>query len=426
MTKTQIQRPLPRYTSYPPITSWNGDISEASWISNIKEHRSEEGLDLYLHIPFCESLCFYCGCNRTITKKKSRGTDLVDALLKEWKMYLDINPNLKPSSIHFGGGTPTFLEVEDLRRLLIGILGETQNSHVFKAIEIDPRVTTLEHLKLLKEFNFNKISLGVQDFSLEVQKNINRIQSFELVKDFLENCPEGLEEINFDLIYGLPGQTIETMQMTLDYVDILKPTSIAFYQYAHMPSRLKNQRAIDESLLPSLEEREAIHDLGRDFLSKNNYKEIGFDHYALEDSLLWNCEKKRELKRNFMGFTHQKAPILIGLGPTSISKSQKFHVQNEKKTENYYQFIENGKFPLIFGHKISEEDTQREGVIMELMCNGIIDTTKVPELSKKAQKEFNELLSADYGSLKDNLFTINQKGRIHLRSIATIFDGYLN
>lgn len=425
MTKIQNQRPLPRYTSYPPITCWNGDISEDSWISNIKEHSSSEGLDLYLHIPFCESLCFYCGCNRTITKKKSRGTVLVDALLKEWQMYLEINPNLKPSSIHFGGGTPTFLEVSDLRRLLEFILGD-DHSKIFKAIEIDPRVTTAEHLELLKEFQFNKISLGIQDFSPEVQKNINRVQSFELVKEFLENCPKELEEINFDLIYGLPGQTVETMQMTLDYVDILRPTSIAFYQYAHMPSRLKNQRAIDESLLPSFEEREVIHDLGRKFLSNNHYKEIGFDHYALENSLLWNCELRRELKRNFMGFTHQKAPLLIGLGPTSISKSRNHHVQNEKNTENYYQFIENGKFPLIFGHKISEEDTQREGVIMELMCNGIIDTTKMPELSKKAQKEFNELLSADYGSLKDNLFTINQKGRIHLRSIATIFDGYLN
>lgn len=417
----------PRYTSYPPVPFWISPPKEEEWISHIKASYSEKGVDLYVHVPFCEKLCYYCGCNRTITKNHSVEIPFVDLVLKEWDLYLKklgFSPLI--NSIHFGGGTPTFLSSKNLERLLSNLL-KNKSESFHGSIEIDPRTVKSDHMDVMKTYGITRVSLGIQDFDEKVQKAINRLQSFEMVKNVVDELRlRHFESINFDVIYGLPLQTPETIKRTFELVAELRPDMIAYYSYAHLPSKIKNQRLINEEDLPLNEEKRILYELGKKILLAAGYFDVGMDHFSLEDGFLYEAKKKGELTRNFMGYLDKKSNVLIGLGPTSISDSSMSFIQNEKTNQGYQEKIENGLLPISIGHTHSEEDKEAQRIILDLMCNEKTNF-KIDELNHQ-EKVLEELA----GMQKDGLvhfggdqLEVLDDGKKFLRNVAMIFDHHL-
>jgi len=368
----------PRYTSYPTVPYWSKDVFDKNlWAERVRSafeiSNEKDGISLYIHLPFCESLCTYCGCNTRITKNHAVEEPYVDAVLKEWAMYFDIigdRPVIR--EIHLGGGTPTFFSPENLKRLINTILSNADvHPDADFGFEGHPANTSYEHLKVLYELGFRRVSLGIQDFDPKVQFIINRIQTFEQVKNVTEWARQiGYTSVNYDLIYGLPLQNRESLTDTVEKVGILMPDRIAFYSYAHVPWIKPGQRRFTEKHLPSPDEKRALYDLGHDMLTALGYYDIGMDHFALSEDTLYHAEQGKKLHRNFMGYTHQYTRLLVGLGVSSISDTWDAYAQNVKTVEEYIAMVNNGELPVVKGHFLSVEDMIIRKHILNIMCKG--------------------------------------------------------
>jgi oxygen-independent coproporphyrinogen III oxidase len=426
--------PTPRYTSYPTVPYWNATgINQDSWKDSVlKTFHSEKGeICLYIHLPFCENLCTFCACNKRITINHAIEQPYLQAVLKEWKFYLSIFPQ-KPiiKEIHLGGGTPTFFSPENLVQLIQGLTKDAliADDHEF-SVEVHPNFSTEEHLKKLAEVGFNRISIGVQDFDPKVQFAINRMQSFEKTKEVVDWAKKyNYQSINIDLIYGLPHQTVQSVEHSMQLIQTLMPHRIAFYSYAHVPWKSKVQRRYSDQDLPKAEDKWKMYQRGKELLEAAGFLSIGMDHFALPNDKMMLASKNGNLHRNFMGYTTTKSKLLIGLGASSISDSWTAFVQNEKTVEDYQASVMNGELPIVNGHLLNMEDEIIRALILDLMCKG---TTIIPE--EKLDKTYVENVFKQVQNLeKDNLvhlektkITVTPKGNSFIRNICACLDAKL-
>ncbi len=370
--------PGPRYTSYPTVPFWKNDqLSENEWIESINTNYNffqSSNISVYIHLPFCESLCTFCGCHKRITKNHAVETPYLEAVLKEWSLYLEklpFQPNIK--ELHFGGGTPTFFSAQNLRHLVEELFQakEVDPSSIELSFEAHPNNTTSEQLIELYDFGFRRLSLGIQDYNPEVQKAIHRIQSFEQVKKVHEAARAiGYISISHDLVFGLPKQTLEAIIDTVNKTLELKPDRISLYSYAHVPWIKGNgQRGFDENDLPQSEVKRALYEKAKQLLEINGYKEIGMDHFALDHDDLAKAFQEKKLHRNFMGYTTKATSCMIGLGMSAISDSWFGFAQNDKSVEGYIALLEENKLPIFRGHLLSDLEVEIRGYILDLMCH---------------------------------------------------------
>ncbi len=428
--------PGPRYTSYPTVPYWSDTPTEIQWINSISKALDESeqqgiGAALYIHIPFCESLCTYCGCNTRITRNHNVSGSYVTTLLKEWALYVSrLNRKITVSEIHLGGGTPTFLTPEELALLVRGILILANTSNVIDfSIEADPRVTKPQHLQKLYELGFKRLSLGIQDFDLAVQEIVRRVQSEELVQKITTQARSiGFNSINYDLIYGLPLQTLNSIEKTIQAVRRLRPDRIAFYAYAHVPWIKPGQRRFTEADLPSGDEKRALYELGRKMLEQDGYHEIGMDHFALETDGLWEAARTQKLHRNFMGYTTKQVAPLIGLGVSAIGDAWSVFSQNEKLIETYQARVEKGEIPIFRGHVLSHEDEVLRRHILNLMTrletNWALEGEFIDHL-QTIQERLSELESDGLVQFEGKVCRVTEKGRPFLRNVCMAFDARL-
>mgnify|MGYP005983261193 CR=1 FL=1 len=425
--------PGPRYTSYPTVPYWDlTSFSVEKWIETLKksflESNQKEGISLYLHLPFCESLCTFCACHKRITKQHNVETPYIQAVLKEWKLYVDLLPE-KPviREIHLGGGTPSFFSPENLKFLLENIisLAEIHPEKEF-SFEGHPNNTTREHLQTLYNLGFRRVSFGVQDYDAEVQKAIHRIQPLENVKNVTEIAREiGYESVSHDLVFGLPFQSLEKVLNTIKITESLDPDRIAFYSYAHVPwIKGVGQRGFKDEDLPSGEEKRELYEKGKESLEKMGYLEIGMDHFSLQTDSLYQSMINKKIHRNFMGYTSSSTQVMIGLGVSSISDSWYAFAQNVKTIEEYYQKLEKNELPVFKGHILNEEDLFIRRHILNLMCllqtqweNDEINIQYPEILERLKEFEADGLLI-----LNENSIVVKEEGRSFIRNICMAFD----
>src|SRR5690606_36130112 len=426
--------PCPRYTSYPTVPYWEEDkFSYEKWLATLRksfiESNSTEGISLYIHLPFCESLCTFCGCNKRITKQHSVETPYIDAVLKEWNLYCEQFPN-KPiiKEIHLGGGTPTFFSTENLKRLLNGIFekSEIAANHEF-SFEGHPNNTTREHLQTLYDLGFRRVSFGVQDYSPTVQKAIHRIQPFENVKQATDWSREiGYASVSHDLIFGLPFQTLKDIFDTIEKTISLQPDRLAFYSYAHVPWIKGNgQRGFKDEDVPKDEQKREMYEKGKQLLLEKGYIEIGMDHFALKTDSLYTSYKNNAMHRNFMGYTSSKTQLMVGLGVSSIGDTWYSFAQNEKNIETYYQILEQNKLPITRGHLLTQEDLILRKHILNLMCHFSTSwndsekyISEIPFITKSLKEMENDGLVI----LNPNSILVTENGKPFIRNICMAFD----
>jgi oxygen-independent coproporphyrinogen-3 oxidase len=428
--------PGPRYTSYPTVPYWDPAIpTETQWKESVKfgfdASQQGDGISIYIHLPYCESLCTYCGCNTRITVNHAVESPYIIALLKEWAMYLELfeeTPRIR--EIHLGGGTPTFFSPKHLTELMEGIVS---SSHLCRdaefSFEAHPNNTSLEHLKALYAMGFRRLSLGIQDFDPIVQRTVNRVQSFEKVKEVTEQAREiGYTSINYDLIYGLPKQTLSSILNTIRLVNVLRPDRIAFYSYAHIPWIKPGQRKFTELDLPLNEEKQQLYEEGRKELKTAGYEEIGMDHFALPADSLYKATLNNTLHRNFMGYTHRYTPLLIGLGVSSISDTEQGYGQNEKTIEAYLGKINSGKFPIIKGHFHTSSDSILRKHILNIICKLETSWSEADEQCIEVYQAVERLkVMEEDGLIEITPFHLLVKptGKPFLRNICMAFDARL-
>lgn len=426
----------PRYTSYPTVPYWDKDVFDKQiWAEHIKSafeiSNDKDGISLYIHLPFCESLCTYCGCNTRITKNHAVEEPYIDAVLKEWSMYSKIfgdRPIIR--EIHLGGGTPTFFSPANLERLIKGILSNAEvHPEADFGFEGHPANTTYEHLKVLHKLGFRRLSLGIQDFDPRVQFIINRIQTFEQVKDITDWARQiGYTSVNYDLIYGLPLQTQESLADTIEKVSKLMPDRIAFYSYAHVPWIKPGQRKFTEKHLPSPDEKRALYDLGHNQLTALGYYDIGMDHFSLPDDTLYIAGQTKKLHRNFMGYTHQYTQLLVGLGVSSISDTWDAYAQNVKTVEEYIAIVNNDELPVVKGHFLTAEDMIVRRHILNIMCKGETEWNHRTEPCYSLMEGLERMQDlADDGLVDLNSYqlTVTSTGKRFLRNICMAIDAHL-
>jgi oxygen-independent coproporphyrinogen-3 oxidase len=371
----------PRYTSYPTVPYWSETPSWEQWTQAIRSGLMPEdaGWSIYMHIPFCETLCSFCGCNTVITRSHQKEHPYIERLLKEWQIYKSEISELSERpmrQLHLGGGTPTFLSADNLKALLEPVLSSVKlyNGEFEGSIEVDPRRTNKEQLQALYDLGFRRISLGVQDFNLEVQKLINRIQTFEENQSITEMAREiGYTSVNFDLIYGLPQQTPERMKLTLEKTLELRPDRIAFYSLAVVPWIKPAQRLFKIEDLPQGEEKYRLYEMGREAFVNAGYEDIGLDHFALSDEKLAVARSQGKLHRNFMGYTEHRTEVLLGLGVSAISEAPTCFHQNKKELPVYEREIDAGQVPTLRGHLLSQEDLIVREQILQFMTNASVE-----------------------------------------------------
>ena len=428
--------PAPRYTSYPTMPFWEADLfNVTAWKQTVKksfaESNNTDGISLYIHLPFCESLCTYCGCNTRITKNHGVEKPYIQAVLKEWKMYCSLmveTPVIR--EIHLGGGTPTFFNADNLKMLIEGLLKDAIiHKDAEFSFEAHPANTTFDHLETLYLLGFKRLSLGIQDFDPKVQLIINRHQTFEDVKVVTDNARLiGYTSINYDLIYGLPLQTLDGLVNTIKLVNKLMPERIAFYSYAHVPWVKPGQRKFTEIDLPDAESKTQLYETGRTMLKAFGYQEIGMDHFALPSDELFLAECSGNLHRNFMGYTHHHTQMLIGLGVSSISDSYYGFAQNVKVVEEYLSLVTSGKLPVFKGHILTDEDLVTRKHILNIMCKGRTNWTT----EEDATIFTTEVLDRLKPMANDGLIILNPEGlevtpigKRFLRNICMALDARL-
>ena len=404
--------PGPRYTSYPTVPFWeNNELSTLKWMQTIHRNFGENKtveISVYIHLPFCESLCTFCGCHKRITKNHTLETPYLTSVEKEWKLYLKrlpFNPIIK--ELHLGGGTPTFFSAKNLDQFLTKFLKDQPKeiNELEYSFEAHPTNTTEEHLTILHKHGFRRLSLGIQDYNAEVQIAIHRIQSIEQVTFVHELAKKiGYTSISHDLVYGLPKQTLKHIEYTVNETLKLRPERISLYSYAHVPWIKGNgQRGYDEKDLPKNEEKRALYERAKALFLANGYFEIGMDHFALETDSLYIAFKNKKLHRNFMGYTTQFTPLLIGLGMSSISDSWFGFSQNHKDLSLYIQQLEKDKIPIERGHILSEDDLLIRKHILDLMCHF---ETKMNG-KRYSEKFYDATISRLKPLIEDGLVTIS-------------------
>jgi oxygen-independent coproporphyrinogen-3 oxidase len=426
--------PGPRYTSYPTVPYWEEEkFHLEDWkrtlLQSFKESNATEGISLYIHLPFCESLCTFCGCNKRITKRHEVEDPYITAVIKEWKLYCDLFPR-KPiiKEIHLGGGTPTFFSPENLERLINGIFqyATKAEEHEF-SFEGHPNNTTKQHLQTLYDLGFRRVSFGVQDYSPKVQEAIHRIQPFHNVAKVTFWAKEiGYTSIGHDLIFGLPFQTLADVKDTIDKTKSLQPDRLAFYSYAHVPWIKGNgQRGFKDEDLPKDDEKRMLYEEGKKQLAQNGYHEIGMDHFALENDSMFTSFKEGKLHRNFMGYTASKTQLMIGLGVSSISDSWYSFAQNEKTIEDYYTHLADNQLPIFRGHVLTPEDLIIRRHILNLMCQFTTSwkdkALDFPELTS-VLASLEEMQEDGFLTIKDDTITVTEKGKPFVRNICMAFD----
>ncbi len=425
--------PGPRYTSYPTVPFWDeSGFSAEQWKESVsrsfQESNDEEGISLYIHLPFCEQLCTFCACHKRITKQHSVETPYLETVLKEWDLYLKLfgkKPKIK--ELHLGGGTPTFFSPANLKILLEGIFSQSEIAEYPEfSFEGHPNNTTREHLQTLYDLGFRRCSFGVQDYDSQVQKAINRIQPFENVEQVTRWAREiGYTSVSHDLVFGLPFHTWEKMEFTIRKTLELRPDRLAFYSYAHVPwIKGVGQRGFDENDLPSGDEKRKLYENGKVLLEQLGYKEVGMDHFALEHDDLYQSMINGKIHRNFMGYTSSKTQLMVGLGMSAISDSWYAFAQNEKTVEAYQKRVEQGEIPVIKGHILNNEDLIIRKHILNLMCRLRTtwnSETVFPELPL-ALGALKEMENDGLVELSENSITITEQGRAFTRNVAMTFD----
>jgi len=431
----------PRYTSYPTAPQFDANISKLSLIEKMLLP-SNKPLSLYFHVPYCAKLCYYCACNKVITSDYQKGDEYLELLIEEVRLKsLMVNEDREVQQLHFGGGTPTFLSIKAFTRLInyikqhFNLLADDKGEY---SIEVDPREISREKLVALRELGFNRLSFGIQDFNKRVQTTINRIQSYQLIDDLMAASRElSYQSINFDLIYGLPYQTVETFTETLDQVIELNPDRISVFNYAHIPRRFASQKLIPEDQLPDGDTKLAILKLCIDKLTEAGYQYIGMDHFAKPTDSLAMAQNQGELKRNFQGYTTHANCDLLAFGTSAISQIGHTYVQNHTATKDYRKSIESGQLAIMKGYVSNRDDQIRHNVIMSLICNFELDTSEVESefdivFKNYFKSELTELLKLE----KDGIIEltngphlnirVTDSGRLLIRCICMTFDKYLN
>ncbi|WP_281637717.1 oxygen-independent coproporphyrinogen III oxidase [Flavobacterium marginilacus] len=426
--------PGPRYTSYPTVPYWDeSGFTKEIWLQTLKksflESNSTEGISLYIHLPFCESLCTFCGCNKRITKNHNVENPYIEAVLKEWTLYceiLDKKPKIK--EIHLGGGTPTFFSIESLENLINGIFSQAEKAEGYEfSFEGHPNNTTLAHLQKLYDLGFRRVSFGVQDYSEKIQKAIHRIQPFHNVAKVTFWAKKiGYTSIGHDIIFGLPFQEITNIVDTIEKTNSLQPDRLAFYSYAHVPWIKGNgQRGFHDEDIPKDDAKRKLYEVGKELLFENEYYEIGMDHFALKSDSLYKSFDTKKLHRNFMGYSSSKTQLMIGLGVSSISDSWYSFAQNVKTIEEYYKILESDELPVYRGHLLSAEDLIVRKHILNLMCQ--FETSwedaanyvpEIPEIIMQLKEmEIDGLLV-----IEKNKIIVTEEGKPYVRNICMAFD----
>ncbi|ENV19119.1 oxygen-independent coproporphyrinogen III oxidase [Acinetobacter guillouiae] len=427
----------PRYTSYPTVPYWEeASFSLQQWKQTLKRSFDEsnhvEGISLYIHLPFCESLCTFCGCHKKVTKRHDVEQPYIQAVLKEWDLYCQLladRPIIK--EIHLGGGTPTFFSVEHLQQLIQGILAKANIADGYEfSFEGHPNNTTRDHLQALYELGFRRVSYGVQDYNETVQKAIHRVQPFEHVERVTQWAREiGYTSISHDLVFGLPFQNLADVLHTIDLTNTLMPDRLAFYSYAHVPWIKGNgQRGFKDHDVPKDGMKRTLYEEGKKQLLAHGYHEIGMDHFALDRDEMYQAFHAGTLHRNFMGYTSSKTQVMIGLGLSSISDSWYSFAQNEKNLDAYYTCLENDEIPVVKGHVLSVEDLKIRQHILNLMCT--FQTSWSDQAMDFAERGdvIQQLVEMQHDGLLNieaDRIVITEQGKPFVRNICMAFDLHL-
>lgn len=425
----------PRYTSYPTALQFSDDFGVEDFKKTLKTSNVGKPLSLYLHIPFCENICYYCACNKVITKDKSKADRYLVALIKEAEMIAPYVKGRKVTQIHWGGGTPTFLSNEQIEGLVNKLreLFEFDDDNGEFSIEIDPRSVDNKTMGSLAQAGFNRLSMGVQDFNPEVQKAVNRIQPEEDTRHLLLQARRhGFDSINIDLIYGLPHQTVDSFNETIDKIITMAPDRLSVFNYAHLPHRFKPQRRINAYDLPSPQEKLRILESAIKKLTEAGYVYIGMDHFALPHDELTQAQERGDLHRNFQGYTTHAECDLVGLGVSSISQVGNSYSQSMRGLDEYYERVEAGELAVWRGCYLEDDDLLRREVIMQLICHFKLDFS---DIEKTFNINFKEYFADELESLvrfeEDGLLNltdtgiqVNDAGRLLIRNICMAFDAY--
>jgi oxygen-independent coproporphyrinogen-3 oxidase len=435
--KSLVQKyniPGPRYTSYPTVPFWDNEtFSKKKWIQtftkSFKESNQTEGISVYIHLPFCESLCTFCACHKHITKRHKVEEDYIETVLKEWQLYVDLmdeKPIIK--ELHLGGGTPTFFSKDNLKFLIDGLLKQAKKHPQSEfSFEGHPSNTTKEQLQTLFNVGFTRVSFGVQDYNEKVQEAIHRIQPFEEVKNVTNWAREiGYTSVSHDLIFGLPFQTKENVIHTINKTKELQPDRISFYSYAHVPwVKGVGQRGFNENDLPKNEEKRALYEIGKELFFELGYEEIGMDHFALKTDSLYLATSNKTLHRNFMGYTSNKTQLMIGLGMSAISDSWYGFAQNVKTVKEYQQIVNLGEIPVFRGHILSEEDRIIRKHILNIMCNFCTswdeESTKIKNIESHLSL-LKEMQNDGLVIIEANSLYVPDAARAFVRNICMAFD----
>jgi len=429
--------PGPRYTSYPPATHFSDQVSLEDLEQRVQANgATERDLSLYFHLPFCYSLCWYCGCTTVITPDQTNSARYIGYLERELEVVgRHLNPARQVVQMHFGGGTPTYLLPDEIRRLGELIQGRFKfHPEVEASVEIDPRRLTRDHMVALREAGFNRASLGVQDHNPAVQKAVHRIQPFEQSKQSIDWAREtGFRSINIDLIYGLPHQTPETFERTLDEILQLQPDRFAVFNYAHVPWIKPHQKILKDDVLPNAETKLGILKLTIEKLTQNGFVYIGMDHFARADDELAEAQRQKTLQRNFQGYSTRSGADIYGFGMSSISQAEDVYWQSAKDLPDYYACLDEMRRPMVKGYVLTQEDKIRRTTIMRLMCDLSLDYAAMSEV---LDLDFVSHFAAELDSLADlegdgliqrgeQGLVVTQAGRLLIRNIAMRFDAHL-
>ncbi|HEY9720674.1 MAG TPA: oxygen-independent coproporphyrinogen III oxidase [Oscillatoriaceae cyanobacterium] len=430
----------PRYTSYPTAPEWRNELplDEALGIIDANQReRADTPLSLYVHIPFCHKLCYYCGCNMLVTKQQDLVSQYLDAVIAEIdRMAKRLDTQRRPVvQIHWGGGTPTYLNSAQIARLF-GAIAErfTIAPDAEISLELHPPVTTFEQLATLRRLGFNRVSMGVQDFDHDVQVAVNRIQPYEQTRDLIAECRRlGFLSVNTDLMYGLPFQTVEKFKATLAKVETLRPDRIALFNYAHVPWLKKHMAMIKEETLPKPDEKLDIFEYAIADLTRQGYRYIGMDHFALPENELATAQADGTLRRNFMGYTTCADSDLYAFGASSISDLDRAYLQNQRNIHDYIRLMDEQELPIVRGMALSDDDRLRREVINRLFCVLRVDKAEIAarfgiDFDATFARELAELAPlAEDGlvELSDAAITVMPRGQVLLRNIAMPFDAYL-
>lgn len=427
--------PTPRYTSYPTVPCWDSTtFTNEKWVKAVRkcfeESNEDKGISLYIHLPFCESLCTYCACTTRITQNHKVEIPYIQAILKEWEQYKTIfSGRPKIREIHLGGGTPTFFSPQNLHWLITYLLegADIHRDYEF-SFEGHPNNSTREHLKTLFELGFSRVSFGVQDLDEKVQRTVNRLQPFENLERVTKDAREiGYRLVGFDLIYGLPFQDPFTVSDTIDKVLLLRPDRLSFCSYAHVTWMKPGQRGYEDADLPSGSLKRHLYEVGRHKLRKAEYTNIGMDHFALQNDSLFKAHMSGKVHRNFMGYTTSNTELLIGLGASAISDAKYAYAQNLKKVEDYVNYIKESGSAVVKGHMLSEEDQVIRQCILQISCTGELSEDLLQQVTDHSildvLKEMEEegILYLWSGGLK-----VTAAGEPFIRNICRVFDGRMN